>query len=63
MGLLFGWRNWFGKHFTDVWNLGPLCLTWTLRRERNRRTFEDLESFESHLVESFATTFFEWSRA
>ncbi len=41
--LLFGWRNWFGKHFSAVWNLVPLCLMWTLWQERNRRIFEDLE--------------------
>ena len=23
--LLFGWRNWFGKHHSHIWNLIPLC--------------------------------------
>ena len=39
--LLFGWHNCFGKHNSEVWNLVPLCLMWTVWRERNRRTFED----------------------
>lgn len=24
--LLFGWRNWFGKHSSDIWNVVPFCL-------------------------------------
>lgn len=28
--LLFGWRNWVGKRSSDIWNLVPLCLMWTL---------------------------------
>lgn len=23
---LFGWRNWFGKYSSEIWNLDPLCL-------------------------------------
>ena len=41
---LFGWWNWFGNHFSSIWNLVPLCLMWCIRRERNWRTFEDMES-------------------
>ena len=26
--LLAGWRNWFSKHSSAVWNLAPLCLMW-----------------------------------
>ena len=40
---LFGWWNWLGKHSSSVWNLAPLCLMWCLWRERNWRTFEDME--------------------
>uniref|UniRef100_A0A2N9FC99 Reverse transcriptase domain-containing protein n=1 Tax=Fagus sylvatica TaxID=28930 RepID=A0A2N9FC99_FAGSY len=42
--LLFGWRNWFGKRSSGIWNLIPSCLMWTIWRERNNRTFEDVES-------------------
>ena len=34
--LLFGWRNWVGKHSLDIWNLVPLCLMWTIWHEWNR---------------------------
>ena len=42
--LLFGWHNWFGRHSSDIWNLVPLCLMWSLWQERNRCIFEDLEN-------------------
>ena len=41
MDMLFGWRNWFGKHYLEVWNLVPLCLMWTIWGEQNQRIFED----------------------
>ena len=41
---LFGWWNWPEKHVSSIWNLVPLCLMWCLWRERNRWTFEDMES-------------------
>jgi len=42
--ILFDWRNWFGKNSLNIWNLVPLCLMWILWRQRNKRTFEDMES-------------------
>uniref|UniRef100_A0A2N9G322 Vacuolar protein sorting-associated protein 13 VPS13 adaptor binding domain-containing protein n=2 Tax=Fagus sylvatica TaxID=28930 RepID=A0A2N9G322_FAGSY len=44
--LLFGWWSLFGKEeaSSDVWNLVPPCLMWTIWRERNCRSFEDIES-------------------
>lgn len=63
MNLLFAWRNCFGKHFSSVWNLVPSCLMWTVWRERNQCTFEDLESSESQFLETFVTSLFDWSRA
>uniref|UniRef100_A0A2N9G3X9 Reverse transcriptase zinc-binding domain-containing protein n=1 Tax=Fagus sylvatica TaxID=28930 RepID=A0A2N9G3X9_FAGSY len=47
-----GWRNWFGKHNSEVWNLVPACVMWSLWRERNKRTFEDLELSVDKLIES-----------
>ena len=41
MDMSFGWRNWFGKHYLEVWNLVPLCLMWTIWGEQNQRIFED----------------------
>jgi hypothetical protein len=60
--LLFGWFNWFRKHNSEVWNLVPLCLMWTVWQERNRRTFEDAEQSGSKLIELFYGLLFDWSR-
>uniref|UniRef100_A0A2N9G1S1 Reverse transcriptase domain-containing protein n=1 Tax=Fagus sylvatica TaxID=28930 RepID=A0A2N9G1S1_FAGSY len=60
--LLFGWHNWFGKHHSHIWNLIPLCLMWTVWRERNLRTFEDLSSSPDQLLGTFVTSLFDWSR-
>ena len=60
---VFGWWNWLGKHLSSIWNLAPLCLTWCLWRERNRRTFEDMDSSNDKLLASFSGTLFVWSRA
>jgi hypothetical protein len=60
---LAGWRNWFGKHFSDVWNLAPLCVMWSLWRERNNRTFENVEHSMGWLIKFCMSTLFDWSRA
>ena len=60
--LLFEWRNWFGKHNLSLWNLVPLCLMWTVWRERNARTFEDVWRSTDQLIESFVNSLFDWSR-
>ncbi|XP_050249419.1 uncharacterized protein LOC126696758 [Quercus robur] len=59
---LFGWWNWPGKHSSSIWNLAPLCLIWCLWRERNWRTFEDLDSSDDQLLASFSGSLFDWSR-
>ena len=56
------WWNGLGRHSSDVWNLVPLCVMCLIWKERNCRTFEDISSSESQLIESFATTLFDWSR-
>lgn len=61
--LLFGWFNWSGKHSSDIWNIVPLCLMWTIWRERNRRTFEDVASSKDQVRVAFDSSLFEWSRA
>ena len=60
--LLSGWWNLLGKHNSDIWNLIPPCLLWTIWRERNRRIFEDKEKSQDQLLESFVCLLFEWSR-
>ena len=54
--LLFGWWNWVEKHSSQIWNLVPLCILWCIWKERNRRTFEDLNSFGDQMLASFSGT-------
>jgi hypothetical protein len=61
--LLFGWHNWLGKASSKVWNLVPHCLMWTIWRERNCRTFEDLDNPLEKIIELFTGSLFDWSRA
>ena len=58
-----GWRNWFSKHSSAVRNLVPSCVMWSLWRERNNRTFEDLEHLVGQLIEFCMSSLFDWSRA
>jgi hypothetical protein len=60
--LLYGWYNYFGKHNFSVWNLVPLCLMWTIWRERNSRIFEDKDHSKTKLTELFFGTLFDWAR-
>ena len=60
--LLYGWYNCFGKHDSEIWNLVPLCLFWTVWRKRNHRTFDDIEHSTSKLVELFFGLLFDWAR-
>ncbi len=60
---MVGWRNWFGKHNSEVWNLVPSCVMWSLCRERNKCIFEDVELSVDKLIESCMGSLFEWSKA
>ena len=63
LDMLAGWHNWFGRRSSTVWNLAPLCVMWSLWKERNRRIFEDLEKPFSHLQEQFSGLLFDCSRS
>ena len=39
--LLFCWFHWLGKHSSDIWDLVPGCLMWTIWSDQNRWAFED----------------------
>ena len=41
MDLLFCWYHWFGKHSSNIWDLVPGCVMWTIWTKRNWRSFED----------------------
>jgi ABC-type long-subunit fatty acid transport system fused permease/ATPase subunit len=58
--LLFGWWNWFGKSSSSVWNLIPSCLIWTIWRERNSRTFENIEVSVGKIIEIFFRSLYDW---
>jgi hypothetical protein len=60
--LLFSWWNGLGRHSSDVWNLVPLCLMWSVWREHNSRTFEDGSSTDIQLRDCFASNLFEWAK-
>ena len=49
--LLFCWFHWLGKHSSDIWDLVPGCLIWTIWPERNQRAFEDEEKIVFQLLE------------
>jgi hypothetical protein len=60
--LLFSWWDGLGHHSSNVWNLVPLCLMWTVWKERNSCTFEDVSSMDIQLRDCFASNLFEWSK-
>ena len=49
--LFFCWYHWLGKHSSNIWDLVPGCLLWTIWTERNRRSFEDEEKTVVQLLE------------
>ncbi len=61
INLLEGWWNLFGRHSSDIRNLVPLCLMWTIWKERNSRTLKDKEKTESQLLNEFSISLFDWS--
>ena len=61
--LLASWRNWLGKHFSNVWNLVPHCVMWIIWRKRNNPIFVDSVLSRNKLLALFVTTLFDWSHA
>ena len=61
--LFFSWWNGLGRHSSDIWNIVPVCLMWTIWKERNHLTFEDVSKLDSQILEGFILTLFDWSRA
>ena len=57
--LLSSWWNGLGHHSSDIWNMVPICLIWTIWKERNQRTFEDVSRLDSQLLEGFIQTLFD----
>jgi len=44
-----------------IWKMAPICLFWCLWRERNNRSFEDLESTLKEILSSFYHTLYFWT--
>ena len=57
--LLFCWNHWFGKHSSNIWDLVPGCLMWTIWIEQNRRFFEDEGKTVVQLLEYCQWTLFD----
>jgi hypothetical protein len=45
----------------EVWRIAPLCLMWTIWRERNIRCFEDKELTMAEISNRFLTLSFQWA--
>ena len=60
--LLFCWYHWLGKHNSDIWDLVPSCLMWTIWTKRNRRSFENERKTMVQLLAYCQRTLFDWSR-
>jgi nitrogen fixation-related uncharacterized protein len=46
-----------------VWKMTPICLFWCLWRERNNRSFDDLERSLEEILFSFYHTLYLWTTA
>ncbi|RVW96497.1 LINE-1 retrotransposable element ORF2 protein [Vitis vinifera] len=60
---LLGWHGSFvGKKREKAWRAAPLCLMWTIWKERNRRAFDDMERNDQDIKSIFLYTFVNWAR-
>ena len=48
---------------TAIWGLIPHCLMWVLWRERNARSFEDVELSTLEIKQRFLSVLLEWTNA
>ena len=60
---LFSWRGSFvGKKRKNFWNSIPLCIFWTVWKERNRLAFKEGVLHIQKLKNSFVCTLWSWAR-
>ena len=60
---LIGWHGAFmSKRREKAQRAAPLCLMWTLWKERNERVFNDIKRSDQALKHSFLYTFVNWGR-
>jgi hypothetical protein len=46
-----------------VWKMVPICIFWSIWRERNNRCFEDLESSLEEILASLLYSLYSWTAA
>jgi hypothetical protein len=54
---------WGDSQSAIVWKIVPLCIMWCLWRERNDRSFENLERTLEELKSFFFFSLFAWTTA
>ena len=60
---LLGWHGPFvAKKRKNAWRAAPLCLMWTLWKERNERVFNNVERSDQLIKSLFMYTFVNWVR-
>ena len=61
--VLLGWHGLLvGKKRRKVWRAAPLCLFWTVWKERNGIAFENKEFSIQRLKYSFVSNFWSWAK-
>ena len=59
--VLLSWNSCsVGKKKKKAWKVAPLCIFWSIWKERNRRAFEDRESSYQTIKSSFLYIFWDW---
>jgi hypothetical protein len=62
LDLMACWKGQRGnKMVMNVWRMAPLCLMWTIWKERNARCFENRELTMAELSNSFLKLLFLWA--
>jgi hypothetical protein len=61
LDLCASWWSWTRN--AVVWKMVPICLFWTLWRERNNRCFENLENSMEDILASMLNTLYMWTAA
>ena len=50
------------KKMKKAWKVAPLCSFWSIWRERKRRAFDNCESMDQTIKNSFLYVFWDWGR-
>ena len=61
--VLLSWHGSFvGKNMKKAWKAAPLYIFWVLWWDRNRRAFDNFESTDQTIKNSFLYIFWDWVR-